>query len=218
MGPASISDEGRMPKTVRVFVLGLVVGSTGIRTAVAESSETPTIRLVVVNAARVPQEILKGAQLEATRIYAGVGVTLAWVDTAAIAKQSTQETHQPSSSLRLTISIVSNPIAGTKDSGGKLMGLATGTSEGRGTLAYVFYQRIQAFAWRVQIGIGQALGYVMAHEIGHLMLPANSHSAAGIMRADWNRLYMDRVARGEETFTTEEAALIRNKLGSTRDN
>ena len=123
MGPASTSNEGRMARTVRVFVLGLVVGSTGIPTAMAQSSETPTIRLVVVNTARVPQEILEGAQLEATRIYAGVGVTLAWVDTAAIATQSTQETHQPSSSLRLTISIVSNPIAGTKDSGGKLMGL-----------------------------------------------------------------------------------------------
>src|SRR5262245_44577378 len=103
MGPFSFSDEGSMPKTVCIFVLGLVVGSPGIPTAMAESSETPTIRLVVVNAARVPQEILEGAQLVATRIYAGVGVTLVWVDTSATAKQSTQETHQPSSSLRLTI-------------------------------------------------------------------------------------------------------------------
>ena len=207
-----------MTRISRGWTLGLVmaIGTMGTaRTALAESTQMPTIRLVVVNAARVRREILEGAQLETTRIYAGIGVRVAWIDTAALSLQATQETSQRSSSLRLTISIVSNPVEGTKDSGGKLMGLATGTSEGRGTLAYVFYQRIRAFALRVEIGIGQALGYVMAHEIGHLMLPVNSHSAAGIMRADWDRLYMDRVARGEETFTTEEAVLIRNRARAT---
>jgi hypothetical protein len=37
MGPVSTSDEGRMPKTVRVLVLGLVVGSTGIPCGGAET-------------------------------------------------------------------------------------------------------------------------------------------------------------------------------------
>jgi hypothetical protein len=38
MGPASLSDEGRMPKTVQVVVLGLVVGSTGITTTTFAAS------------------------------------------------------------------------------------------------------------------------------------------------------------------------------------
>ena len=187
------------------YGLMMAIGTMGTPPpALADSVQTPSIELMVVNVARVSQQTLEAAQLETTRIYARIGVRLAW-------------TIGPSSSQRLTISIVSSPVEGTKDPEGKLMGLATGTREGRGTLAYVFYQRIQKFAWRVEISVAQALGHVMAHEIGHLILPVNAHSATGIMRGDWDRLYMERVARGEETFTPEQIELIHNKLGSKPD-
>ena len=54
------------------------------------------------------------------------------------------------------------------------------------------------------------LGYVMAHELGHLMLPPNSHSVAGVMRPNFD--IDSRGIRGIRLFTDAEARAIRKRL------
>jgi hypothetical protein len=173
------------------------------------------IELLVVNAARVSHDILEAAQLETTRIYASIGVRLAWTDAAATAINADQETMKPSSSFRLQVTIAQNPSGKLKDSG-KLVGLATGTSERGGRVVYAFYQRLQLFAVREKIGVSQALGIVLAHEIGHLLLPSAAHATRGIMRAGLDRLDMARAARGDETFTPELIELIHHTLSNSQ--
>ena len=55
------------------------------------------------------------------------------------------------------------------------------------------------------------LAHAMAHEIGHLLLPYG-HSAAGLMRADWDAKDMRLAAHGRLNFTREQAELIRTRL------
>ena len=52
------------------------------------------------------------------------------------------------------------------------------------------------------------LGWVIAHEIGHLLLPANSHSKFGIMQAS-----VDFRMAGLHVFTDRQADAIRAALG-----
>jgi len=52
------------------------------------------------------------------------------------------------------------------------------------------------------------LGDVMAHELGHLLLPPG-HSSIGIMRPQ-----IDMMSRTLATFTKDEAAEIRRRLAS----
>ena len=48
--------------------------------------------------------------------------------------------------------------------------------------AYILTHRIAAVAARHRRDFDRLLGRVIAHEVGHLLLPPYSHSASGIMR------------------------------------
>ena len=49
----------------------------------------------------------------------------------------------------------------------------------------MFYSRIETQARRTGTNQTLAFAFVMAHELGHLVLPRHSHVATGLMRADW---------------------------------
>lgn len=53
---------------------------------------------------------------------------------------------------------------------------------GRGTLATIYADRVDATALAARTGRLQALGRVIAHEIGHLLLGTPEHSSSGLMR------------------------------------
>ena len=53
------------------------------------------------------------------------------------------------------------------------------------------------------------MGAVMTHEVGHLLLPAFSHSPSGIMRARWD----ERIVRVPD-FTVEQGMTIRALLAT----
>jgi hypothetical protein len=51
------------------------------------------------------------------------------------------------------------------------------------TWAYLFTARIACAVSRRHLSFPHALGRLMGHEPGHLILPATGHSACGLMRA-----------------------------------
>ena len=82
----------------------------------------------------------------------------------------------------------------------------------------VSYSRIKAFSRGLNssptLGDNDTaciLGHVVAHEIGHLLLPRGPHSPSGIMRA-----WLDRqlAALGGLFFTADQAQDIRTKLAA----
>jgi hypothetical protein len=88
-------------------------------------------------------------------------------------------------------------------------------------VAYVFYDRVQHIA-ETYINTSRdcaacdldnviVLAHVMAHEIGHLLLPYG-HSATGLMRANWDAGDLHRAVYRQLKFTPEQAALIRARL------
>ena len=52
----------------------------------------------------------------------------------------------------------------------------------------------------------------MAHELGHLLLPAGSHSSAGLMQAAWTLDTMKTADRLPWTFTHVQAEGIHERL------
>jgi hypothetical protein len=87
-----------------------------------------------------------------------------------------------------------------------------------GCSAEVFYQRVADWARQMEnISVYQLLGHAMAHEIGHLLLGANSHSRNGIMRPQWNPRDLAVIARASMYFTPEQCAKIRVAVQARRD-
>ncbi len=61
---------------------------------------------------------------------------------------------------------------------------------------------------------GVLLGHAVAHEVGHLLLGASSHSSAGIMRPFWRPVDEEWMAKGVLVFGGGEADRMRAALAA----
>jgi hypothetical protein len=71
------------------------------------------------------------------------------------------------------------------------------------------YDRVEFVAHRYHVKREILLGYVIAHELGHLLLPPHSHSETGVMRAC---LDLELAAAKRLQFTREQGVLILKKV------
>lgn len=91
---------------------------------------------------------------------------------------------------------------------GEQLGYAAMTPEG-GSYISVFHKAKALRARGSCLSDGTLLGYVVAHEMGHLLLGANSHSSAGLMRPLWTPHDVERMAQGRLRFDSGEASRMR---------
>jgi hypothetical protein len=56
------------------------------------------------------------------------------------------------------------------------------------------------------------LGSAIVHEIGHLLLGPNNHSADGIMCAKWERKQVEQARWGSLLFTSEQSKVLRAEV------
>jgi hypothetical protein len=166
--------------------------------------------------AAVPAEALIQAKTQVLRIFRMAGVQIAWHDCAVPSEHTPTEPaaeHAATPSpLELTIKIVPHSMADRLQPDDEKIGMAPGTANARGQLAYVFYDRVESLSEFFSTKIGQVLGAAIAHEIGHLLLPYHSHSRTGLMCATWVSRDFQDLARGWLLFTPEQGALMRARL------
>ena len=141
---------------------------------------------------------LARAKTIAGHIYSQAGVTLQW---------TIDETTTVNRTLTVVISTSAMARAGlTPDA----MGVAPTPGDGsRGTTAFVFSDRVAAFAESHRLAEADVLACALAHEIGHLLLPPNAHAANGIMRASWHPAFFPPKAPAVAGFPPEQARLLR---------
>jgi hypothetical protein len=171
------------------MIVAVVVTVVRIADA-AEPEHLLTIDLRMRNDARVPAHVLETSQDEVARIFADVGLAVRWTETAP----------------RFTVQIVPQ-VLGFDRAASPVMGVAL--LRPNDAMAQVFFRQVQAFARAYDVDLGRMLAYVIAHEIGHLLLPGNAHSPTGLMQADWDKALVRDAAKGSLTFTAAQAARIR---------
>ena len=155
----------------------------------AEPGHRLTISLQMINEAQVPADVLEESQEQVTRIFARAGLTVRWADTGP----------------RLTVQIVPQ-VLGYAGAGSPVMGVAL--RRANSAKAQIFFKQVQDFARLHRIDTASVLGCVIAHEIGHLLLPGTPHSLTGLMQAQWDRALVHNAATGSLTFTEAQAARI----------
>ena len=170
----------------------------------APAPDEPRIVIVVnvvdsddsLSAVRVPAQLIAGG------IYEQAGITVVWVD---------ELTPPPSALTLMVVPSASSPAHLAAEA----MGVAPSPGDGtRGSTAYVFSDRVTSFAESGQLHLASVLACAMAHEIGHLLLPAGAHTHDGIMRGSWSPyLFPPRVA-GVPGFTPSQAQLLRLRAAS----
>jgi hypothetical protein len=83
--------------------------------------------------------------------------------------------------------------------------------EGKGVRAAAFYSCVVASA-QGHLDGSELLGYVIAHEVGHLLLGPHAHSLEGLMRAHWGQNELHEAALGNLYFSSHEEARLRSRL------
>jgi hypothetical protein len=81
-----------------------------------------------------------------------------------------------------------------------------------GVRIVVFYDRVEAVVVNRPVSGSAILGYVFAHEIGHVLSGIAVHADRGLMRARWTSGDFHSMAARSLSFAPEDAELIRNNV------
>jgi hypothetical protein len=203
-----------------LLVLTFIVHTNFGQTRVTVLPNPLSIPVAVFDYAQIPPQWLSQAQGEMTRIYREIGIDIRWQNPRLASDQSESPVDgsraDPTILPRETLIIVvrSNSASTETNFPQNVVGTASGTADERGRVAYVFYDRMDQFRMEQSPSIYRAklLGHLMAHEVGHLLLPIQAHSSRGLMRAHWDRDDLELAQEGRLRFTDEQANLIRSKL------
>ena len=171
----------------------------------AQNYESLRIRVLVNDSVGVNHSVLKQAEEEASWLLRSAGITIDWVHCS-----NTADCRRPPRSNEFVLHIASNG----KTTSDFVFGEAFLAPDGTGKYVDVFFNRMRETDG--DINVGQLLGAVSAHELGHLLLGSHAHSLVGIMEPVWKRDALHRIARRNLTFTPEQIRSIRNRLQSSR--
>lgn len=162
------------------------------------------------NDAAVRDDLLHPAKGEAAWLLNSVCVDVSWIPCLVTSKSKLTPCKAPVRAIELHI--LSSPARNEINE--EALGIAI-PHFGSGDHAGVFLSAVRETAARnaAIIDVSQLLGYVMAHEIGHLLLHSTAHSSKGVMLAEFRSSDLKKAGQRRLTFTPEQAeAIYRNAL------
>jgi hypothetical protein len=190
------------------FLVGLL-GVVGVASPIAVFANAPdpvpAIRVHVDNYSQASLSTLSGAERETGRILGKAGLRIVWLNCPVGSAPSVPQNpcQGPLEPTDIVLRIVPEATKNTfQDS---VFGFAVVP-----LVATVFYDDAVLRARRdaAEFEVPILLGCVIAHEIGHLFLGPNSHSASGVMQPLWQRKQLRQALTGALLFTPDQAKFI----------
>jgi hypothetical protein len=176
-----------------------------------------SIAISVFNDAGIADAVLVQAEARAAQIMGQAGVRVDWLNCDRGGDGfGGLEAPLPADCLairfpeHLSVRVVGHPLAASED----IFGQSFLDASGQGCYAVIYHANFQSLGSESPLSDAQVLGHVIAHEVGHLLLGINSHSALGLMRAHWDPRALEQAAKGNLLFTPAQAATMRERLAS----
>jgi hypothetical protein len=191
-----------------IRALSLLVISFVPQMAAGARTDSATIHLTVsvFNDAAAPASVMSQAQERATLILRRAGITLVWLDCGtpgnAPPNSGCSDLSYPQ---HLSVRLVSHPGRLSKDTFGQTFQNASG----EGNYALVFFNALVSSKKVEIVKTRDLLGHIIAHELGHLLLGSDSHSATGLMSAVWQAKELRQASQGNLFFTNDQQDRIR---------
>jgi hypothetical protein len=192
-------------KTILLAALGTMC------VAVAEETrENPltvgwSLTILVYDYAGVQADTLLKSEQEASRIFHHSGVDVTWRPCRIQGSSIPLECPDPSPMTPALRLLPRFQLVGDRVHA-EAMGYSTGDFA---TVSVEFAERLE------ESGVArlpEVLGHIMAHEIGHVLLPGGGHSVSGIMRARWSSNEWRLLRQGELNFAPEQSRFLRADL------
>jgi predicted aspartyl protease len=174
------------------------------------TDEGQQITIGVYNYAKAGLGILLDAEHLADRILKNAGVSVAWLACSA----DKREPGDPGCAdltgpLKIAVRIEPDFMTRKSRQTSDVFGL--GEAEFPCDV-WVFYDQVQELAVDKRLSVSRILGSAITHELGHLLLGANSHSRSGLMRAVWSRQELLAANLGGLDFSDSERTRIQNSV------
>ena len=192
-----------MTDTLRHTVAGIVVlGVWGWLPNQAFAQTTPVrmMRVLVLNTAGAPVAVLSEAEKATARVFRAAGIETTW-------RQAGTGTVDDDLTSMIIINLMSASMEARMKAPATVMGFAVSGAR----LASIMYGRVERLAQANATDLATVLGHVIAHEIGHLLLPPGGHSAGGIMNA---MLDLHLAVRGVLQFSSTEVTAMRARIAA----
>jgi len=195
----------------RIGIAVLVLESVFACRTVADPKPVSPVRLTVsvLNDAGVTPSVLSAAQARAENVLHEAGISLTWLDCGTPGHWATNigctTLLFPS---HLSVRLVQKRAHPSPDTFGE----SYVDERGEGNYALVYLAGITSSKQLKTLSEGELLGYVIVHELGHLLLGADSHSATGVMRGVWQFDDLQKASRGRLFFTTSQSDQMRSRL------
>lgn len=192
----------------KIWVVLAALASLFGTAAYAQPKQEPTIRLTVsvFNDAEVPPSVLQAAQARAETVLDGAGIALTWLNCGTPGKWvqdiGCRDIAFPK---HFSVRLARNGRHRTGD----VFGESFLDDQGMGNYASVYVEPLSASKALDVVSEGDLLGYIVVHELGHLLLGLDSHSAEGVMRGKWDFAALQQAARGTLIFSASEAERMR---------
>jgi hypothetical protein len=179
------------------------------------SPTRPEVTISVHDYADVTPGLLSAAEGHAKEIYRRAGLETIWLNCSTKLERIEAESCRFCDNTHLTLKILPHAVNAQVRDRIDVLGTAYPSDKAGGYFAYVFYDRVQELAVRKRLGHA-LLADVMAHEIGHLLLGSNVHSANGIMSARWDYDELRSIGEGAMSFIPSQSKEMRNRLWARR--
>jgi hypothetical protein len=182
MGSHPLCGSCRLAAVV-VMLIGIDLAARE-RVACTGANRLATIDVLVLDYAQLPRGVLMRAEEKVTLVYRSIPIETTWRHARSTPYSSAPPTPVPpdGSGIRITFLILSPIMVARHSVSGDVLAATPRSVDAPGRLAFVFYDHIAALAHRRDVDEAQILGYVMAHEIGHMLLPVGAHTEVGVMR------------------------------------
>ena len=195
-------------RAITIVTMLAVLGAARAEAGQGQTEPLP-LRVVVYDFGGVATPVLKRAQRLVSGVFTEAGVDVRWLDQAGFASAIPTDPVDRKRFAGSTVQVRLVPPAMHRALG--LNQDALGTA-GSGTgCVWISVAGIQEAARLSNADVSDVLGYVIAHEIGHVLLPLGWHAVAGLMQDD---LDPHLIARNRLFFLPQEAVLIRMTLQS----
>jgi hypothetical protein len=163
----------------------------------------------VCNLHGVRESIVADAKAGTEAVFRSAGIDIVWKDCGEFSPPDSQE----SGSWFVIRLRNDKPPRTIGPASLDVMGRAF-LSDRAGYMADAYYQAIRDVAGQYQgEAAGELLGFVIAHELGHLLL-GPGHAPGGVMRGGWGLREMEALRKRWLTFNKNEVPRIRNELES----
>jgi len=196
--------------------IGSCLALTAVLTSLLGATEPGSkITVFVYNYAAITPEVLALTEAEGSRIYQQTGIEIQWLDCPLSPKDASRfpACQVPPGPTRLALRILSRSMADRLRQAGDSFGFAMIPEDGSfAIVANVFSYDAGQLAARHGMRHGIILGHLAAHEIGHLLLGAGSHSSTGIMHVPWRLDALEIIGQGLMLFRPQEGESMRTNV------